>query len=236
MTDLQVASRISAVNERISLACTHAKRPIDEVTLLAVSKTKPLEQLAEAYDSGQRHFAENYAQEAVDKYDTAPFTDATWHFIGPLQSNKTRIIAERFDWVHTIDRYKVAQRLSDQRPADLSPLNVLIQVNISEDPAKAGVLPSQVEAFSKRVAELPNLELRGLMTITANGLSDQALENQFSELKKLQLTLIKQHSSCTELSMGMSKDFDLAIAQGATMVRVGSDIFGTRTPKQSSVE
>ncbi len=229
MTKLQVTSRIFDVNQRISQACTEANRPRTEVTLLAVSKTKPLNDIIEAYQAGQRHFAENYAQEAIEKFETAPFTDAQWHFIGPLQSNKTKRIAETFDWVHTIDRMKIAQRLSDQRPDNLTPLNVLIQVNISKDPAKAGVLPSQVTQMAQQIAALPRLRLRGLMTITANGLEPAALEAQFKELKKLQITLITDHSECTELSMGMSNDFPLAIACGATMVRIGSDIFGTRT-------
>ncbi len=234
MKEMQVTSRIRDVQQRIRDACSHANRPESEVTLLAVSKTKPLTDLIEAYEAGQRHFAENYAQEAVEKRQQAPFLDAQWHFIGPLQSNKTRPIAEHFDWVHTVDRMKIAQRLSDQRPPDRPALNVLIQVNISHDPAKAGVLPSQVMALADKVALLPNLKLRGLMTITANDLSEETLRQQFMELKNLQSTLIKQHSDCTELSMGMSGDFPLAIACGATMVRIGSDIFGSRTPNQTT--
>lgn len=229
MTKLQITSRISEVNQRISQACEDANRQRSEVTLLAVSKTKPLADILEAYQCGQRHFAENYAQEAVEKHQTAPFSDAQWHFIGPLQSNKTKIIAEHFDWVHTIDRMKIAQRLNDQRPSNLPRLKVLIQVNISQDPAKAGVLPSQVMHMAEQIAKLPRLQLKGLMTITANGLEPDALAAQFRELKNLQSTLITQHGDSTELSMGMSNDFPLAIACGATMVRVGSDIFGTRT-------
>lgn len=231
MENLQISSRISAVQSRIEQACAEAQRLSDSVRLLAVSKTKPLSQLVEAYQSGQRHFGENYAQELVEKHQQAPFRDAIWHFIGPLQSNKTKLIAEHADWVHTVDRTKIAQRLNDQRPENLAPLNVLIQVNISNDPAKAGILPSQVLSFAEKISALPNLTLRGLMTITANGLDSQALAEQFGQLKKLQSTLIKDHASCTELSMGMSSDFDIAIAQGSTIVRVGSDIFGAREAK-----
>lgn len=229
MTKLQVTSRIHDVNQRISQACLAANRPRHEVQLLAVSKTKPLSDILAAYDAGQRDFAENYAQEAVEKRLNAPFQDAQWHFIGPIQSNKTKLIAEHFDWVHSIDRLKIAQRLNDQRPNEQPPLKVLIQVNISQDPAKAGVLPSQIMALAEQISKLPRLQLKGLMTITADGLEQDELASQFQELKNLQITLIKQHLTCTELSMGMSNDFPLAIACGATMVRVGSDIFGSRS-------
>jgi pyridoxal phosphate enzyme (YggS family) len=236
MENLQIASRISDIQHRIKRACQDANRPEHEVQLLAVSKTKPVEMLEQAYEVGQRHFGENYAQEALEKYQTVALPGVVWHFIGPLQSNKTRGIAENVDWVHTLDRLKIAQRLNDQRPESLAPLNVLIQVNISNDPAKAGVLPSQVESFAAKVAQLPNLCLKGLMTITAQGLTNEQLTEQFSELKNLQTTLIKQHSSCTEISMGMSQDFETAIACGATIVRIGSDIFGARAPKPEQTE
>jgi pyridoxal phosphate enzyme (YggS family) len=236
MENLQIASRILNIQQRIDRACQASNRSENEVQLLAVSKTKPMSMLEDAYQAGQRHFGENYAQEAIEKSQSPSLAEATWHFIGPLQSNKTRGIAEHVDWVHTLDRTKIAQRLSDQRPADRGPLNVLIQVNISHDPAKAGVLPSQVESFAAKVSQLPNLCLKGLMTITAQGLSENELTAQFSELKNLQSTLIKQHSSCTELSMGMSQDFEIAIGCGATIVRVGSDIFGARAPKPEQTE
>jgi pyridoxal phosphate enzyme (YggS family) len=234
MTNLSVTSRLTSVRERIDAACQQSERPTDEVTLLAVSKTKPLANIVEAYEAGQRDFGENYAQEMVEKCQQSLLDDIQWHFIGPLQSNKSRPIAEHADWVHTIDRLKIAQRLSDQRPDAKPPLNVLIQVNISDDPAKAGVTPSQVEKLAEQIAQLPNLTLKGLMTITATGLNDAELAKQFGELKNLQLALIKRYSSCTEVSMGMSSDFELAIACGATMVRVGSDIFGARAPKTNS--
>ncbi len=232
MTNLRIDSNLANIQTQIKNACITSKRNPELVQLLAVSKTKPLEALNEAYQAGQRHFAENYAQEAIEKRNNAPFNDAVWHFIGPLQSNKTRGIAEHFDWVHTIDRFKIAKRLSDQRPEHLSPLSVLIQVNISNDPAKAGVLPKEIPVLADQMATLPNIQLRGLMTITANGLSQAKLSEQFNELKKCQMALIKQHSQCTELSMGMSNDFELAIACGATMVRVGSAIFGARNTSE----
>lgn len=228
MPDLPISANLTMVNERITAACQKASRSRSDVLLLAVSKTKPLAALTEAYDVGQRHFAENYAQEAIEKYDAAPFKDAIWHFIGPLQSNKTRGIAERYDWVHTIEREKIAKRLNDQRPVDKAPLNVLIQVNISDDPAKAGVTPSQINRLADQIAELPNLRLRGLMAIPAADLNERVLTEQYTELKKHLFTLIQTHPDCTELSIGMSGDFEIAIACGATMVRIGSDIFGAR--------
>lgn len=233
MPNLQLKSRLNAVFERIDSACINAGRERSSVTLLAVSKTKPLADLISAYEAGQRHFAENYAQEAVEKRQNAPFSDAVWHFIGPLQSNKTRPIAEHFDWVHTIDRAKIARRLSDQRPPGCAPLNLLIQVNISKDPAKSGVTPVQAVTLAEQIAELPNVRFRGLMTILEADLPEAERLAQFQSLKNLQSDLIKDHPQCTELSMGMSSDFELAIAAGATMVRVGSDIFGSRNAPAS---
>jgi pyridoxal phosphate enzyme (YggS family) len=230
MPNLLLKSRLKAVGERINVACKEANRDRTSVNLLAVSKTKPLEDIVTIYHAGQRHFAENYAQEAVEKRQNAPFNDAVWHFIGPLQSNKTRLIAEHFDWVHTIDRAKIARRLNDQRPAELPPLNLLIQVNISKDPAKSGVTPEQAATLANQIEELPRVKFRGLMTILEAGLPAETQLQQFTDLKNLQSDLIKTHPDCTELSMGMSGDFELAISAGATMIRVGSDIFGSRVP------
>lgn len=231
MSELSVTSRLAQVNAKIHAACTKNDRPEAEVTLVAVSKTKPAALVREAWDAGARHFGENYAQELAEKARELQLDEAQWHFIGPLQSNKTRLIAEHADWVHTIDRLKIARRLSDQRPPDRAPLNVLIQVNISDDPAKAGVDLSQIAGLADQIAALPNLTLRGLMTITAANLDEATLAAQFRELKNAQSDLISRHPTCTEVSMGMSQDFELAIANGATMVRVGSDIFGHRAPK-----
>lgn len=233
MSELSVTSRLAQVDAKIHQACAENNRSPSEVTLIAVSKTKPSDQIEAAWTAGARHFGENYAQELAEKAERLDVPGAQWHFIGPLQSNKTRLIAEHADWVHTIDRLKIARRLSDQRPDSLPSLNVLIQVNISDDPAKAGVLLSQVATLADQIATLPNLTLKGLMTITAADLDRQTLTEQFRELKNSQSGLISRHPSCTEVSMGMSRDFELAIACGATMVRVGSDIFGARTPKPS---
>ncbi|MDO7641516.1 MAG: YggS family pyridoxal phosphate-dependent enzyme, partial [Reinekea forsetii] len=151
-----------------------------------------------------------------------------WHFIGPLQSNKSRGVAEQFDWLHSMDRFKLAQRLNDQRPAEKAPLNLLIQVNISQDPAKSGVKPDQVAVLATQILALPRLEFRGLMAIPAADLPLATLTAQFQELKRLQQSLIKDFPECTELSIGMSGDFPTAIDCGATMVRIGTDIFGAR--------
>ncbi|TXR51442.1 YggS family pyridoxal phosphate-dependent enzyme [Reinekea thalattae] len=229
MSAPQLESQLASVNQRIVEACSKTKRNCDDVALLAVSKTKPLADIITLYQAGHRQFAENYAQEGVEKCQQAPFDDAIWHFIGPLQSNKTKLIAEHFDWVHTIDREKIARRLSDQRPPEKPPLNLLIQVNISQDPAKSGVTAAQAVTLAKQISVLPNVRLRGLMTILEAQLSEQHRLAQFQELKKLQQALIKEHPDCKELSMGMSSDFELAIQAGATMVRVGSDIFGKRS-------
>lgn len=228
MSNLELSSRLSGVNDRISTACERNQRNPNSVQLLAVSKTKPLSMLEQAYQAGQRHFAENYVQEGVSKRQIWPYPDTTWHFIGPLQSNKTRSVAEHFDWVHTVDRLKIAQRLSDQRPTDLPALNVLIQVNISQDDAKSGVEINAAGDLADQIATLPNMHLRGLMAIPAVDLTDQQLTKQYLQLKSLRDTLMKKHSECTELSIGMSGDFEVAIACGATMVRIGSDIFGAR--------
>lgn len=233
MSELSVTSRLKQVVDKVASTCAENNRSSTEVTLVAVSKTKPQELIKEAWQAGARHFGENYAQEMADKAAQLSLEGAQWHFIGPLQSNKTRIVAEHADWVHTIDRLKIARRLSEQRPEGKPPLNILIQVNISDDPAKAGVLPSQIQILAAQIAELPNLALKGLMTITANGLDEETLAHQFRELKNCQNDLISKHPSCTEISMGMSQDYPLAISCGATMIRVGSQIFGTRAPKPS---
>lgn len=236
MSELTLNDRYQQVNLRLHQACLQAKRSPDSVQLLAVSKTKPLSAIAQLYQAGQRHFGENYVQEAIDKFDNANLPEAQWHFIGPLQSNKTRAIAERFHWVHTVDRLKIARRLSEQRPDNLPALNLLIQVNISDDPAKAGVALAEVGALAKAIVELPRVTLRGLMTITAQGLTETELSGQFRQLKNAQSALMSDYPSCTEVSMGMSADFELAIACGATQVRVGSDLFGPREQPNPSIQ
>jgi pyridoxal phosphate enzyme (YggS family) len=194
------------------------------VTLLAVSKGQPIERVREAVAAGQKAFGENYVQEAVQKMEHLP--DLEWHLIGPLQSNKTRIAAERFAWVQTVASEKIARRLSEQRPTSLPPLNVLIQVNVSGEQSKSGVAPREVEALAQAIRSLPRLRLRGLMAIPEPG-ADRA---RYREAKELLDSL----PGCDTLSMGMSDDLDLALAEGATLVRIGTAIFGPRTRQKNA--
>jgi len=228
--------RLAAVRTRIAKACESASRHADTVHLLAVSKTFPAAVVQEAAATGQADFGENYLQEAIDKITalrtmtsppmaTAPLV---WHFIGPIQSNKTRPIAENFDWVHTIDRDKIARRLSEQRPDNLPPLQVCIQVNVSGEASKSGVAPGDVAELARLVAGLPRLTLRGLMAIP-EPTEDMTLQRQrFATLRGLLESLQKDGLAVDTLSMGMSADMDAAIAEGATMVRIGTAIFGAR--------
>lgn len=218
------------VNDRIEQACSVHHRTQGSVSLLAVSKTFGAEAVREAFAAGQRQFGENYVQEALDKIAALGDVRAQlqWHLIGPLQSNKTRLVAEQFDWVQTVDRLKIAQRLSEQRPADLPPLNVLIQVNTSGEASKSGAEPAEVGALAQAVVALPRLRLRGLMALPAPS-PDPAVQHQAHHgLKVLFDELISQGFELDTLSMGMSADLEAAIAEGATMVRVGTAIFGRR--------
>ena len=236
---------LKQIRERIAQTCQRAGRQADSVLLIAVSKTFPAEAVVQAANAGQRHFGENYLQEAVDKIarvkEMAPAlsdsdVDANsliWHFIGPLQSNKTRAVAEHFDWVHSIEREKVARRLSEQRPAQLPPLNVCIQVNVSGEQTKSGVTPEEALPLAAVIAGLPNLRLRGLMSIP-EATDDFSLQRQrFARLRSLlqQLNQVRTASqpALDTLSMGMSADMEAAILEGATMVRIGTAIFGSRT-------
>jgi len=200
---------------------------VQGVTLLAVSKGQGAERIKDAIAAGQKAFGENYVQEAVQKMQELPPVE--WHLIGPLQSNKTRIAAERFDWVQTIASEKIARRLSEQRPAGLAPLNVLIQVNVSGEASKSGVAPSEVQTLAKAVAALPRLRLRGLMAIPEPG----ADRSRYQEVKRAYEAL-KSELGFDTLSMGMSDDLDLALAEGATMVRVGTAIFGARNKEKNA--
>ncbi len=222
-----IADNLQAVRARISRAARAARRDDQAVTLLAVSKTHPTSSIAEARAAGQRAFGENYVQEAVEKITGAP--DLEWHLIGPLQSNKTRIVAERFQWVQTVDREKIAKRLSEQRPAALSPLNVLIQVNASGEKTKSGVALADVHELAIIVASLPRLRLRGLMAIPEPG----APRERYAEVRNAYDNL-KAEFAFDTLSMGMSDDLELAIAEGATMVRIGTAIFGARRKEKSA--
>ncbi|MEF1312149.1 YggS family pyridoxal phosphate-dependent enzyme [Vibrio mytili] len=207
-------------------------RSPESVQLLAVSKTKPVEAILEAHQAGQLAFGENYVQEGVSKVQHFaqyyPDNRIEWHFIGPIQSNKSRPVAEHFDWVHTIDRAKIAQRLNDQRPSELKPLQVLIQVNTSNESSKSGVNDNEIFELAELISRLPNLTLRGLMSIPANVSDYQSQLEEFRKLEKLKQTLALRYPHIDTLSMGMSGDMDAAIEAGSTMVRIGTAIFGAR--------
>lgn len=207
-------------------------RTPESVQLLAVSKTKPVEAILEAYQAGQNAFGENYVQEGVSKVqhfaEHYPDNRIEWHFIGPIQSNKSRLVAEHFDWVHTIDRTKIAQRLNAQRPSELKPLQVLIQVNTSGEASKSGVTEAEVFELAELISRLPNLTLRGLMSIPANVSDYESQLHEFQKLATLKQTLEAQFPEIDTLSMGMSGDMTAAIEAGSTMVRIGTAIFGAR--------
>ena len=225
-----IADNLQQVHRRLTLACEAAARPVESVTLLAVSKTFGAAVVREAFAAGERRFGENYVQEGIDKI--AALTDLRhqleWHLIGPLQSNKTRIVAEQFDWVHSVDRLKLAQRLSDQRPAHLPPLQICLQVNISGEASKSGLAPAEVAAVAQAVATLPRLRLRGLMAIPEPAATFSAQRPPHRALHELLVRLNTLGLALDTLSMGMSADLEAAVAEGATIVRVGTAIFGTR--------
>ena len=227
-----IADKLARVHERIASACAGAGRPVQSVTLLVVSKTFGPEAVREAFLAGAQHFGENYVQEAVDKIEALADLRARleWHLIGPVQSNKTRLVAERFDWVHTVDRLKTAERLSAQRPAGLPPLALCLQVNISGEASKGGVALEDVPALAHAVAALPRLALRGLMAIPEPAAAFDAQRRPFRALRGLFDALRGDGLALDTLSMGMSADLEAAIAEGATIVRVGSAIFGARSP------
>lgn len=231
-----IAVNLQAVLSRIAAAATACGRQPEEIALIAVAKTFPAEDLIEILRAGHRRVGESYLQEASSKQmrvaQLAPDLKAEWHFIGPIQSNKTRRIAEDFDWVHSVDREKIAQRLSAQRPAHLPPLQVCIEVNLSGEVAKSGVTPDQLPGLAAVVAHLPRLALRGLMTIPDPAQPRSVQRATFARLRQLALDLRSQGLDCPHLSMGMSDDLEDAIAEGATLVRVGSAIFGNRPQKR----
>ncbi len=227
-----IEKNLHRVGEQISAAALLCGRSPQEITLLAVSKTKPVTAIEQAMAAGQWAFGENYVQEGVEKIQyfrqQALAHDLSWHFIGPLQSNKSRLVAENFSWLHTLDRPQLAQRLNSQRPAGLGPLNVLIQINISGEASKAGIRPDQLPALAALVAELPHLNLRGLMAIPAPQHCYEAQLAVFAEMTGLFTPLREQYPSADTLSMGMSDDMPAAIAAGSTLVRIGTAIFGAR--------
>ncbi len=228
-----IADNLQAVRDRIARAARAANRAPDSVSLLAVSKTCSALQVIAAWQAGQRAFGENFVQEALDKSRELADLAIEWHFIGPLQSNKTRPVAEHFAWVHGIDREKIAQRLNDARPAHLPPLNVLIQVNVSGETSKSGVTPGMERDLAAAIRRLPRLRLRGLMAIP-EPTSDTAVQRaRFALLRRLKEDLQADDGGIDTLSMGMSDDLEAAIAEGATIVRVGTAIFGARNAVKS---
>jgi pyridoxal phosphate enzyme (YggS family) len=225
-----ISSSLQGVQQRLVTACHRAGRSVDTVTLLAVSKMQPAAAVRAAHAAGQRHFGENYVQEALDKMTALADLRAElqWHLIGPLQSNKTRPVAEAFDWVHSVDRLKIAQRLSEQRPAGLAPLQVCLQVNVSGETSKSGVDPAELAALAHAVAALPRLRLRGLMAIPEPADTLDTQRRPHRQLRELLDRLNADGLALDMLSMGMSADLEAAVLEGATLVRIGTAIFGAR--------
>lgn len=228
MDDQLLKANISKLLQRVSRAAQKSQFGNSDILALAASKTRPAEDVRAAYACGLRNFGESYLQEALAKIELLQNLDIVWHFIGPIQSNKTRAIAENFSWVHSIDREKVATRLNDQRPSALPPLQTCIQVNISQETSKSGVSLAQLPALVEAIVALPRLQLRGLMAIPAGGGTDLATRRAFSKLRETLLELQLNHAGLDTLSMGMSGDLEAAIEEGATIIRVGTDIFGSR--------
>jgi len=231
-----IENRLQAVKSRIASACQRLARDPRDIVLVAVAKGFPAADIRAAHAAGQRDFGENQVQEALGKVRALDGCDLVWHFIGPLQSNKTRPVAERLDWVHSIDRLKIAERLAAQRPASLPPLQVCVQVNVSGEASKSGVAPAAAPALAHAVAALPRLRLRGLMTIPEPSPDAALVRRRFDALAVLKERLVREGLALDTLSMGMSDDLELAIAAGATMVRVGTAIFGPRTKDREAAE
>ncbi|MCX8617806.1 YggS family pyridoxal phosphate-dependent enzyme [Gilliamella sp. B2923] len=227
-----VTDNLKTIKNEIIQIAQQCDRDPNSIELIAVSKTKPVELITQAIEAGQFSFGENYVQEGVEKIQYfkqhQPTTALIWHFIGPLQSNKTKLVAENFDWMHTLDRFKIAQRLNDQRPDNMAKLNVLIQVNISQEASKSGILPQQVEDLVEQVITLPKLNLKGLMAIPEieNDFEKQLVV--FQQMQQLLQSLQVKYPFMDQLSMGMSGDMKAAIMAGSTMVRIGTAIFGAR--------
>lgn len=223
-----IISALQAVKQRIESTALRAGRVPQDVRLLAVSKTFPAEAVREAFRAGQTAFGESYVQEAAGKIAALSDLPLEWHFIGPLQSNKTRLVAENFSWVHSVEREKIADRLSSARPAELPPLQVCLEVNVSGEASKGGVAPQELEALAAHVRTLPRLQLRGLMAIPAATENAALQRQQFRAVRELLEQLNRQNFQLDTLSMGMSNDLESAIAEGATIVRIGTAIFGAR--------
>ncbi len=225
---IRVTENFRKIQDLLAKAAVDAGRSPEEIRLLAVSKTKSAEAVLEAYAAGQRDFGENFVQEGLQKIAAVAKKDAVWHFIGHLQANKTRAVAAHFQWVHTIDRLKIARRLSEQRPDDAGPLDVCIEVNIDEEASKSGVSPGEVSDLAAAVAELPRLRLRGLMCLPAIREGFEEQRQPFARLREIRDSLNESGLSMDTLSMGMTADYAAAIQEGATIVRIGTAIFGAR--------
>jgi PLP dependent protein len=223
---MTIPERIKALRHQIIDCCLTCNRNPETILLLAVSKTKPATEIAKAYQAGLRHFGENYCQEALSKQQALGAYDMTWHFIGPIQSNKTKLIAQHFSWVHSVDSLKIAKRLNDQRPEYLPPLNICLQVNISEEQSKSGITLAELPELCTEVEVFPRLKLRGVMAIPA---SQDTYEEQRLPYKKLMLAVKQLNSSDIDtFSFGMTGDLKAAITEGATIVRIGTALFGSR--------
>jgi len=225
---IRVTKNLALISDLLALAAIEAKREPRDVQLLAVSKKQPVQKILAARDAGQRDFGENFVQEGLDKIDQTRDMDLIWHFIGHLQNNKTRAVAENFDWVHTIDSSKTAQRLNDQRPDELGALNVCLQVNVDNEDSKSGVLPDELPNLAAAVAGMPNLSLRGLMCLPTARQEFEAQRKPFARLRKMAESLRSNDIEMDTLSMGMSDDYKAAIFEGATIVRIGTALFGKR--------
>jgi len=223
-----IATRLENVHQHIQDAATKYGRPDNAIQLLAVSKTRPAEDIRSALEAGQRCFGESYLQEAIEKIQQLSDTQAQWHFIGRIQGNKTRVIAEHFDWVHGLCSFKHAQRLNDQRPDELPPMNVCLQINLSNEASKAGVAPQEAAALVNLIQSLPRLHLQGFMTLPAPADTLEEQRRPFQALRELRDKFKTNELPLETLSMGMSDDLEAAIAEGATIVRVGTAIFGPR--------
>ncbi len=231
---MSITTSLATIESRIAAACAKAQRPRESVMLLAVSKTKPASAIAAAAALGLRAFGENYVQEALPKIAELAALNLDWHHIGPIQSNKTADIAHHFAWAHGVDRLKIAQRLSDQRPAYLPPLNICVQVNVSGEASKSGCAPQDALALCRAVAVLPRLRLRGLMALPAPITADADVHAPFRTLHALFAALRADSPDVDTLSMGMSDDFEAAIAEGSTLIRVGTALFGSRSAGKTS--
>ena len=227
-------TKIAAIESRIGAVTATAERTRKDITLLAVSKTRSAQRIQQVAETGIKSFGENYVQEALEKISALQHLDIDWHFIGPIQSNKTRQISENFAWVHSVDRVKIAKRLSEQRPLNMEPLNICMQINIDNEPTKSGFSPEQAAVAALEIVALPNLKLRGLMAIPAEQISVDAQRVPFAKLRLLQDSInrsLDNSEKLDTLSMGMSADLEAAILEQATIIRVGTDIFGPRDNK-----